>query len=96
MRDAELVVTEVTYTPASEHDERAGLLGYIAIVLNEALRIDGLTLRRSNDGRLYLAYPCRTDASGRRHPLSRPLDEEARRLIEDQVFAELGIGEVSP
>ena len=92
---ASLLVSETRFTAASERDERAGLLGYVSFVLNDALRLDGITLRRSSDGHLYLAYPSRTDTAGRRHPLSRPLDDESRRLIEDQVFAELSIGEVS-
>lgn len=91
-----LTVTEVRFAPASDHDERQGLVGYVALVLNDALRLDGLTLRRSGDDELYLAYPTRTDGAGCRHALLRPLDDEARRWIEEQVFAELGIGEGSP
>ena len=95
MADTALVITETRFTAAPERDERAGLLGYVSLVLNGALRLDGLTLRRRTDGRLYLAYPCRTDTAGRRHPLSHPLDDESRRQIQRQVFAELGIVEVS-
>ena len=96
MVEGTLLVTEATFVRASERDDRAGLLGYVSVTLNDTLRLDGITLRRSSDGHPYLAYPCRTDAAGRRHALSRPLDNEARQLIEDQVFEHLGIGETPP
>ena len=96
MVDTSLVVTETTFTQASERDEARGLLGYLAIVLNESIRADGLTLRRTEGGELYVAFPARTDRAGMRHALLRPLDEEHRRALQAQVFAQLGIGEALP
>ena len=86
-----LRVTEVQLTPASLPDRHAGLLGWIACVLNQGVRLDGITLRRTADGRLTLSFPERRDATGGRHPYFRPCDEEARRVLEGQIFGALGL-----
>lgn len=86
-----LHVTGVEMKLASAAHNEAGLIAWIAITLNDALRVDGLTLRRTLGGRTTLSFPARTDASGLQHPVFRPLDEEIRRDIQDQVFRRLGI-----
>jgi hypothetical protein len=50
-----------------------------------------VTLRRTRAGRLALYWP-----APRGFPLVRPLDDEARRSIERQVFVALGLPEVAP
>lgn len=95
MHDPALVVTEAKFTRASDQDERQGLLGFVAVTLNDALRLDCLTLRRSAHGDLYLSYPARTDRSGERHAVVRPLGDIPRRVLQDQVFERLGLGEAA-
>ena len=89
-------VTEVHFSPSRPEQDASGLLGLIRFTLNGSLAVDGIALRRSADDRLYLSFPSRPDRLGGRHPYLRPLSDDARRQIEDQVFAELGIGEASP
>lgn len=72
-----------------------GLLGWVSCSYGH-LRLDGIALRRTRDGHLTLSYPERRDAAGRRHPVLRPLDDQARREIEEQVFAALGDLEGQP
>ena len=57
-----------------------------------ALRVDGVTLHKTLDGRLTLSYPERRDARDFRHYQVRPLNDDIRREIERQVFALLGQG----
>jgi len=57
-----------------------GLLGYVSCTVAN-LRIDGLTLRRTRDGRFAISFPCRRDGSGRKHPIVRPLDGSLERAI---------------
>ncbi len=85
-----LHLTQVRFTAAAPHDQARGLLGWVSAVLNGALQLDGLTLRRSLDDRLYIAFPGRTDRSGRTHAYVRPLDDETRRDVEHQLLAALG------
>lgn len=79
-------------------DRRAGLLGYVDIVVS-GLRIDGVTMRVTADGRLSLSFPSRINKRGERQAIVRPLDDRARRAIEAAVLSQLaqlddlGIGE---
>jgi len=86
-------VTEVLFTSARQEECRTGLLGYLAVVINDELKIDGLTLRRTKSGRLSVSFPGRTDAHGDWHFHIRPLNDAARRELERQVFAALKLSE---
>ena len=78
-----------SWVRGSADDERDGLLGYLSVFYGD-LVLDGITLRRTADGRFALSFPARTDRSGRRHPFVRPVDDAARRSIERALLAQLG------
>lgn len=82
------MIRAIRFIPASDAEAERGLLAYVKLEFGP-LVLDGVTLRRHADGRLGLSYPERTDRSGRRHPLVRPVDDAARREIEEQVLREL-------
>ena len=84
-------LTSVHYTPASAKSERTGLLGYLSLGVGDVLMINGVTLRRTRDGDLRLAYPERRNGGRRGHPYVRPFNDAARREIERQVFKRLGM-----
>jgi DNA-binding cell septation regulator SpoVG len=86
-------ITKVVLAPALGGECGSGLLGWVSFDLDEALRIDGVALRRRLDGRLTLSFPCRRGKAGERHPYLRPLDAQARALVERQVFEALGLKE---
>jgi len=90
-----LVVSHVRLTAAPDDAQERGLLGWISLVLNDTIKLDGVTLRRTAGGRLALSFPARRDAGGRQHQYVRPLDDRARREIESQVFQALGLEEVA-
>jgi len=85
-----LRLSEIVFTSAEAHDRESGLLGWVAATLNEGLRLDGLTVRRTMAGRLTLSFPSKRDGSGNQRFYLRPLDDDARRTIEQQVLASLG------
>jgi len=89
-------VSNVRFVASNRDDARRGLLGFVACVVGDALHLDGLTLRRTTDGRLTLSFPARRDACGRQHFFVRPLDEVTRCDIENQVFEALGVEETEP
>ena len=91
MAEATLHVTGARMTAASAADRDRGLLGYLRVTLSGGLVLDGLTLRRRAEGDLYVAYPARTTAAGERHPIIRPVGEQARRTFESGVFHALGL-----
>ncbi len=83
-------VTVTRLTPAPPSEKARGLLAYMTITLG-AVHVDGVTLRRTADGRRYLAFPERIDRSGQRRPLVWPLDAATRIAIEAAVFRALGL-----
>jgi hypothetical protein len=85
-----LAVTDFRLVVASLDDRARGLLFFVSFTYG-ALRIDGVTVRRTRDGRVVLSFPTRHDRSGRQHALIRPLDDETRRALEAQVFSALDL-----
>jgi DNA-binding cell septation regulator SpoVG len=88
-----LEISEVVFTTATAALAQTGLLGFVSCCLNRALRLDGLTLRRTQDGKLTLSFPARRDARGRQHHFVRPIDDETRREIERQVIEAIRFGD---
>ena len=88
-----LVVTQVRFKEGSEADSRRGLLGFLSCVVNGTLRLDGVTLRRTRRGRLTLSFPAKPGLTGAQFFYFRPLDDAARKHIEQQVFKALGLTE---
>ncbi len=82
-------ISRVRLFPGSLRDVQAGLLGYVSLVLDDAIELDGLTLRRTRGGRPALSFPARRDREGREHHYIRPLNGRVRREIERQVLHEL-------
>lgn len=78
-----------SWVRGSAEDVRSGLLGWISIEVADLL-VDGIALRKTTSGRLALSFPSRTARDGRRHPLVRPLDDQARREIEHEILGQLG------
>ena len=54
---------------ARQHGERNLLLGVVTVFMDASVRIEGITLRRTLEGRLALSYPARRDRRGRQHAL---------------------------
>ncbi len=73
------------WTRGSAEDEQRGLLGYLSLTYGD-LVIDGVTARRTADGRMTLSWPERRDGQGRRHPVVKPASDEARQRIEKAIF----------
>jgi hypothetical protein len=91
-----LRVTGVRFSEAPPREVATGLVGWISFELNDALRIDGCTLRRTLEGNLAISFPARRDRAGYQHFYVEPIDDWARREIEAAVFAALGLQEDSP
>ena len=83
-------IDDVRFTSSSCEAKASGLLGYVECTANDTLRLDGITLRRTVDGRVVLSFPARLDGVGRKRPYIRPLDDRARRDVEAQVLRALG------
>ena len=74
-----------TWVRGSDDDIRSGLLGYVSVYYGDLI-LDGITVRRTAEGRMTLSFPQRRDGRGRSHPLFRPIDDGARLRIEKAIF----------
>ncbi len=86
-------VTDVSFVAASADDVAAGLLGWISCTVNDRLVLGGLTLRRTQDGRLVVSYPCRRDSAGHQRFYVRPRNQHAQRDADRQILLALGCQE---
>ena len=86
---AEVEIRIRTWVRATDAEVRTGLLGYISAVVDDLLVLDGITVRKTADGRTVLSFPERVDRRGRRHSYFRPVDGRARCRIEAAIFGEL-------
>ncbi len=93
MADYELRVR--SWVRGSEQDIRCGLLGFLSFFVGDLI-VDNVTLRRTQTGRYALSWPSRVDKRGNKHSSVKPANDEVRRRIEAQVFAELAEREELP
>ena len=91
MPDRSISITDVRLYPGSWRDVRAGLIGWVTFVVGGALRVDGVALRRTRDGRFSLSFPVAKYTPESEYHVIRPVDDEARREIERQILAALDL-----
>ena len=84
-----LQVSSVRFSPADDGLRATGLLGWSSFLLGGRLRIEGVGIRRTQNGRLALSYPCRDDGNGKRWFYLRPIDDRTRRELERQVLDQI-------
>lgn len=84
------LIAGVTLVEADPLSRERGLLGFLRFGFAD-LVIDGVALRHTLGGRPTLAFPERRDRFGRRHPIVRPRDDQARLGIERALFRALCI-----
>jgi hypothetical protein len=84
-----LRVSDLRFSEASEADARTGVIGWVRFIVNDALSLDGVVLRRTASGRMTLSFPARRDGRGIQRFFVRPITDEARRELERQVFERL-------
>jgi hypothetical protein len=82
------VIRDLHATPGTDADFERGLVAFLRFRYGDVL-VDGVTLRRHSNGTIGLSWPERTDRAGRKHPLIRPVNDEARRQLEHDVLREL-------
>jgi hypothetical protein len=81
------LISDLRYQRAGDEDRRSGLLGYARFVIGGTLRVDGVAIRRDREGHLHVAFPRGPKPE---HPLLRPVDAAARRVLEQAIFEALG------
>jgi hypothetical protein len=85
-----LRVTSLRVVPASSKDRDGGVIAWLSFVVGGELAIDGVAFRISLDGRPVFSWPGRYDGAGILRHSVRPLSDEARRGIEEQLLKQIG------
>ena len=88
---SDLRIDNVQFASAPRHEQSRGLIGWVSCTMNDTVKLAGLTLRRTLEGRLALSFPSKRDSQGREHFIVRPLDDATRRKIEREIFTALGL-----
>ncbi|MBU8922287.1 MAG: SpoVG family protein [Bacteroidales bacterium] len=66
-----------------------GLLAWATVVLENAIKLDNLAIRRSCDGSLYVTYPAKRSSSGKTHQYFHPINTQAAEAIQNAILARL-------
>jgi len=83
----EIAVSEVR---VRFNQTKAGsLVAWASCVVNRALRIDSIEIRRGGEGRLYIECPSLPSRRGVRHPVFCPISRRAREALERAIIGEL-------
>lgn len=88
-------LSQISFTAAPEPMQLDGLRGWVRFTVLGGLVVRDVALRRSRDGREYLAYPKRSTAKGAEHCVVSPSTDRMRAAIELQVFAALALARSS-
>lgn len=86
-------VSDVRFIAAPPSEVETGLSGWACFVVNGVLRLDGVAVRRTLNGRRTISFPARRDSAGRMHKYVRPANSQVAREIEHAVLRELGFDE---
>ena len=78
-------VSDVRFSAAGVELRREGLLGWVTCTVGN-LVLDGITVRRTREGRLTLSFPARRGRGGEQHAYIRPLDDRVRQAIECEII----------
>ncbi len=65
------------------------LIGWASCVLNGALHLDSMEIRRGQAGHLYLECPSLPSRKGITHPVFHPITRQARECLERAILEEL-------
>src|SRR5919206_1207501 len=76
-------ITEVKVFPIQEEKLKA----FVSIVFDQSFMVNDIKIIQGRDG-LFISMPSRKKKNGEFKDVAHPLNNETRRMIEDQVLAE--------
>ena len=70
-----------------------GLVGWASCVVNEALYLNNIAIRRARNGAFVLTYPSKRSRSDQKYFYFNPITREAKRVIDEAILGKLTHGE---
>ena len=93
-RNAEARPVDVSEVKIRLVDEGGdGLIGWASCVVNGALYLNNIAIRRGRDGEFVLTYPCKRSRSDQKYFYFNPITREAKRAIDEAILGKLTRGE---
>lgn len=66
-----------------------GLLGWASCVVNGAIYLNNIAIRRSRNGELILTYPCKRSQSDQKYFYFNPITREAHHVLDEAILGKL-------
>ena len=82
-----LHVSEVRIRLVDETDD--GLLGWASCVINGAIYLNNIAIRRGDEGGLILTYPSTRSRRDQRYFHFNPISREAKRILDEAILGKL-------
>jgi len=80
-------VSEVKIRLVDEDTE--GLIGWASCVVNGALYLNNIAIRRSRNGEFVLTDPCKRSRSEQKYFYFNPITREAKRVLDEAILGKL-------
>lgn len=80
-------ISEVRIRKADEADK--GLVAWASCVLNNALYINNIAIRKDRDGQLFLTFPAKKSRKGIKYFYFRPINSATKELLDNAIIQEL-------
>lgn len=89
-RNAEARPVDVSEVKIRLVDEGSdGLVGWASCVVNGALYLNNIAIRRARNGEFVLTYPCKRSRSDQKYFYFNPITREAKRVIDEAILGKL-------
>jgi hypothetical protein len=89
-RSCDFRLSRVSEIEAPAADRDRGIISYISCIVNDALRIDGVALRRTLEGEYSVSFPKKPGRSIDQHYYFKPINEAMRQEFLRQILVALG------
>jgi len=88
--DRSVDVSEVKIRLVDEGTD--GLVGWASCVVNGALYLNNVAIRRSRDGGFVLTYPCKRSRSDQKYFYFNPITRAAKQILDQAILGRLERG----
>jgi hypothetical protein len=82
-------VRVLAFHAAPKLDRQLGLIGWVAVLIDDWIKLDNITVRQTRDGRVQCFFAERRDSAGHRRRDAWPMHAWCRRAIEREILRQL-------
>ena len=87
MKTEDIRITEVEIRLLDT--EKDGLIGWASCVLNEAIYLNNIAIRKTQEGRIKLSFPARRSRNETKYFYFNPINRESMRILHEAIVDKL-------